>query len=155
MEERECSIVSRASNSRINERLLTGASVGAAIPLSGLGTEALNPTMGSIQPVRTVEMTDRNCDKNALARIADDRYCDKYFVCSNNKYVGLFCPVGMAFDYGLQECRLRPSVDCSTRPLTCKLIPFYFHLLYILQERLVAQLMTLSIYLTVFSCTSF
>lgn len=104
--------------------------VGAAVTV-GMGgltagsVEARNFMPGSIQPVRQVEFTDRDCDQNALSRIPDDRYCDKYFVCSNGKYVGLFCPVGMAFDYGLQECRLKASVDCSTRPLFCKLLNLF------------------------------
>lgn len=69
-----------------------------------------------------MERTNRDCDLNALARVMDDTYCDKYYVCSDGKYVGLFCPVGMAFDYGLQECHLKQRVDCSKRPLFCKYI---------------------------------
>lgn len=60
----------------------------------------------------------------------DDTYCDKYYVCSDGKYVGLFCPVGMAFDYGLQECHLKQRVDCSKRPLFCKYIYLYVSSMY-------------------------
>uniref|UniRef100_A0A0N8BVU8 Chitin-binding type-2 domain-containing protein n=1 Tax=Daphnia magna TaxID=35525 RepID=A0A0N8BVU8_9CRUS len=89
--------------------------VGLAAPRTPLQIQ--RATLGSIQPIRTVERTNRDCDLNALARVMDDTYCDKYYVCSDGKYVGLFCPVGMAFDYGLQECHLKQRVDCSKRPL--------------------------------------
>ena len=93
---------------------ITNGLGGVAAPATGGSS---NPAFGSIQPVRAVEITNRKCELNALARVSDDRYCDKYFVCSSGKYVGLFCPLGMAFEYGLQECRLKLEVDCSKRPL--------------------------------------
>ncbi len=108
----------------------------------GAGTGPLfNPLIGSIQPVKAVEITNRNCDLTALSRVEDDRFCDKYFVCSNGKYVGLFCPLGMAFDYGLQECRLKQQVDCTRRPLFGK-YPFTFSLCLFGRIRLVTSLRT-------------
>jgi hypothetical protein len=101
---------------------ITGA--GLAVPSTPLQIQ--KATLGSIQPVRTVELTQRDCNLNALSRIPDDTYCDKYYVCSNGKYVGLFCPLGMAFDYGLQECRIKHRVDCSKRPLICKFFNWFF-----------------------------
>lgn len=102
------------------------ASAAVAVGFGGVGigspTVQTGAAVGSIQPVRRMEMTTRRCDLNALSRIQDDRYCDKYYVCSNGFYVGLFCPIGMAFDFGLQECRLKHEVDCTTRPLICKSI---------------------------------
>ena len=103
-----------------------GGSTWAAITGIGLAAAPSTPlqiqkaTLGSVQPVRTVEFTERKCELNALSRMPDDVYCDKYYVCSDDKYVGLFCPIGMAFDYGLQECRFKHHVDCSKRPLICK-----------------------------------
>ncbi|KAI9562369.1 hypothetical protein GHT06_013334 [Daphnia sinensis] len=102
--------------------ILSGGLAWAAITGVGLAPPSTplqiqRATLGTIQPIRTVERTNRDCDLNALARVMDDTYCDKYYVCSDGKYVGLFCPVGMAFDYGLQECHLKQRVDCSKRPL--------------------------------------
>lgn len=73
-------------------------------------------SMGSIQSVTTVEVTNKQCNLRALPRIKDERYCDKYYVCSRGFYVGLYCPLGMAFDYSIQECHLKDKVDCTGRP---------------------------------------
>ena len=73
-------------------------------------------SMGTILPVTTVEVTNKPCNLRALPRIKDERFCDKYYVCSRGFYVGLYCPLGMAFDYGLQECHLKDKVDCTSRP---------------------------------------
>jgi len=73
-----------------------------------------------LSPIATITLTKRVCDLNALPRIRDERYCDKYYVCSSGLYVGLSCPCGMAFDYGIQECRLRKDVDCAQLPYFSK-----------------------------------
>lgn len=98
---------------------------GITVGLGGVSTGSVslfNETMGSIQPVRKIEMTTRKCDPEALARIADDRVCNKYYVCFNGRYAGLYCPVSMAFDYGLQECNFRVRVDCSSREYVGKCV---------------------------------
>lgn len=100
--------------------LAWAAITGVGLAVASTPLQIQKATLGSVQPIRTVELTQRNCNLNALARIMDDTFCDKYYVCSDGKYVGLFCPIGMAFDYGLQECRFKHQVDCSKRPLICK-----------------------------------
>ena len=75
---------------------------------------------GQNPPVAAVEPTTRTCLADALARLPDRLYCNKYYVCSNGVYIGQFCPTGMAFDYGLQTCRLRQEVRCVQRPLICQ-----------------------------------
>ncbi|XP_057364639.1 uncharacterized protein LOC130685360 isoform X2 [Daphnia carinata] len=101
----------------LSGRLAWAAITGVGLAAPSTPLQIQRATLGTIQPIRTVERTNRDCDLNALARVMDDTYCDKYYVCSDGKYVGLFCPVGMAFDYGLQECHLKQRVDCSKRPL--------------------------------------
>ena len=76
-----------------------------------------NPVLGKFTPVPNVEITNRACDFESLARVQDERFCNKYYVCSADRYVSLFCPMGMAFDYSQQNCRIQPIVDCSNRPL--------------------------------------
>lgn len=69
------------------------------------------------KPIPYVEMTNRSCNLESLARVQDERFCNKYYVCSADRYVSLFCPTGMAFDYSQQNCRLQTVVDCSQRQL--------------------------------------
>jgi Chitin binding Peritrophin-A domain len=78
------------------------------------------PAAVQTAPVATVERTNMTCLPDALARLPDRLYCNKYYVCSNGTYVGQFCPTGMAFDYGQQTCRLRQEVRCLKRPLICQ-----------------------------------
>ncbi len=85
---------------------------------------AADITDTSIPFISPVIVTNKTCDLDSLPRTSDEVFCDKYYVCSSDGavkvYVGLFCPPGFAFDFGLQECRTRFQVDCNRRHQFCE-----------------------------------